>query len=395
MTTAARRKERAPFNREVLKWARERVRLSYDSAADGAGVRPEQVEQWEKGDALPTIKQGRKLANVYDLPFLELLSKEKPKIKELELVPDFRMHRDAPEPKEQYELLMVQSEAEEIRLNAIDLIELLEIDTPTPPENFYCTLEKKPADAAAIARAVIGMPIDAQLSLSNKERPKFITSFRRYVERIGVIVMKNSALAQFGARGLCLFAEPFPVIIFSSEAPTAQAFTLAHELAHVALKQSAISGPVNSASQQGKRVEDWCNSFAGAFLMPANVVAAMRQRPSSPAKTIDDYELNAFAISFCVSRHAALVRLVELGYVDSDFYWKVKRPEFLAQEAAFKGGGRSLYYGSRYRSSRGDLYTGLVLDAWSNGAITNHNAAEFMGIKNIAHLDAIRDRFRD
>jgi hypothetical protein len=85
---------------------------------------------------------------------------------------------------------------------------------------------------------------------------------------------------------------------------------------------------------------------------------------------------------------------VELGYVKENFYWKVKRAHFVAQESSFKASGRSEYYGSRYRSSRGDLYTGLVLDAWSNGAITNHNAAEFMGIKNIAHLDAIRDRFR-
>jgi hypothetical protein len=39
------------------------------------------------------------------------------------------------------------------------------------------------------------------------------------------------------------------------------------------------------------------------------------------------------------------------------------------------------------------MYTGLVLEAWSSGIITNHNAAEFMGIKNIAHLEEIRSRF--
>lgn len=101
------------------------------------------------------------------------------------------------------------------------------------------------------------------------------------------------------------------------------------------------------------------------------------------------------ASAFCVSRHAALVRLIELGYVSERFYWETKRAQFIEQENAFKGGGRAEYYGSRYRSSRGDLYTGLVLEAWSNGIITNHNAAEFMGIKNLAHLDDIRNRFRN
>jgi hypothetical protein len=90
-----------------------------------------------------------------------------------------------------------------------------------------------------------------------------------------------------------------------------------------------------------------------------------------------------------------LIRLVDLGYVEADYYWNVKKPEFDKQEDRYKGGGRSEYYGSRYRAAQGDLYTGLVLEAWSSGRITNHNAAEFMGIKNLRHLDDVRDHFGD
>lgn len=54
--------------------------------------------------------------------------------------------------------------------------------------------------------------------------------------------------------------------------------------------------------------------------------------------------------------------------------------------------GRPKYYGSRYRSSLGNLYTGFVIEAWNSGRITNHSAAEYMGIKNFEHLFAIRDR---
>src|ERR1700757_4478570 len=104
MGISALKKERAPFNRDVLKWARERVRLSYDAAAKGAGVTPNHIQNWEDGSAVPTIKQARKLAGVYDLPFMEFLSKDTPKIKKLELVPDFRMHRDTEQPGDQHEL---------------------------------------------------------------------------------------------------------------------------------------------------------------------------------------------------------------------------------------------------------------------------------------------------
>jgi len=393
----AQKKERAPFNRDVLQWARERVRLSPDSAAKGAGVTPEHIHRWEKGTDVPTVKQARRLASVYDVPFMELLSKERPKIKALELVPDFRLHSGVEAPNEQYELLLIQAEAEETRLNALDLYEILGLRPPVLDDSFYWGVGKNHEAAAAAVREAVKLPMDEQYSRRGNDKAKFISAFRSYLERAGILTMKNSGLAAFGARGMCLFASPLPVLIFSKEAPTAQAFTLAHELGHVVLKESGISGPIGSAptKTRARQVEDWCDGFAGAFLMPkAEIVRLLQPVPPRPESSIDDSKISAVANAFCVSRHAALVRLVELNYVDGDFYWRVKRPQFLQQEAEFKGGGRSEYYGSRFRSSRGDLYTGLVLEAWSNGMITNHNAAEFMGIKNFAHLDDIRNHFR-
>ncbi|PJG50057.1 hypothetical protein CVM73_38405 [Bradyrhizobium forestalis] len=393
----AQKKERAPFNRDVLQWARKRVRLSVESAAKGAGVTPDHIQRWETGADLPTVKQARKLASVYDVPFMELLSKEQPKIKELELVPDFRLHSGAEAPNEQYELLLIQAEAEQTRLNALDLYDILGIKPPVLDDSFYWPLGKNHEAAATAVREALRLPMDEQYSRKGNDKAKFISAFRNYLERAGIITMKNSGLAAFGARGMCLFASSLPVLVFSKEAPTAQAFTLAHELGHVVLKESGISGPIGSAPSKTRerQVEDWCDGFAGAFLMPkTEIVRVLQPAPRRPERSIDDGKIAAVANAFCVSRHAALVRLVELGYVDQDFYWRVKRPQFLQQEKEFKGGGRPEYYGSRFRSSRGDLYTGLVLEAWSNGMITNHNAAEFMGIKNLAHLDDIRNHFR-
>jgi Zn-dependent peptidase ImmA (M78 family) len=219
---------------------------------------------------------------------------------------------------------------------------------------------------------------------------------RTAFEAAGILVTKNSGLAHLGARGICFYAEPLPIIAFTNEAPNGQVFTLAHELAHIALKQSAISGPPgSSATASGKKIEEWCDAFAAAFLVPRALLARELPRPESPAAQISDFELDRISKRFAISQHAMLIRLVNLGYVRASYYWNVKRPQFIAREAAFKAGGRAKYYGSRFRTSRGDLYTGLVLEAWSNGAITNHTASELMGIKNFAHLDAIRDRFHE
>jgi Zn-dependent peptidase ImmA (M78 family) len=117
--------------------------------------------------------------------------------------------------------------------------------------------------------------------------------------------------------------------------------------------------------------------------------------PAHPADRYDDVKLKRAARKMSVSEHAMLIRLVHLGYVAPAYYWKVKRPEFDHQEETYKGGGRSDYYGSRYRNQQGDLYTGLVLEAWATGRITNHNAAEFMGItgQTLRHLAEIRNHF--
>ena len=88
-----------------------------------------------------------------------------------------------------------------------------------------------------------------------------------------------------------------------------------------------------------------------------------------------------------------MIRLDHLGYVSSSFYWEIMRPKFLREEADFKGGGRPEYYGTRFRNSNGDLYTGLVLQAWGSRRITNHNAAELMGTNSLEHLSDIRDHF--
>lgn len=137
VASVKKKRDEMPINRDVLRWARERIQLSYDDAAEGAGVKPQQIEEWEFGPRVPTVRQARKLAQVYDRPFLEFFAKRRPTVKEPTLVPDFRMHREAESPKERHELVLIQSEAEEVRINALDLYELLGEQPPKLPDKIY------------------------------------------------------------------------------------------------------------------------------------------------------------------------------------------------------------------------------------------------------------------
>lgn len=386
---------RLPFNGRMLRWAREWRGRSIEDAAKKLNTKPANIVSWERGEAVPSVRQARMLAGYYERGFLEFFLDTPPPVSESALVPDFRLHRDAADPSGDRELQAIQSWAEEQRLNALDLYEMLGDTPPQFAGELYATTGSNPEIVAAHARKAATFAVDEQMSLPPAERSNMPKLVRRAIERLGVLVLKESGLAKYGVRGLCVFATPLPVIVYGTEAPAAQSFTMAHELAHVILQQSAISGPPTARDAQSatEAVERWCDQFAGAFLIPADAMATVWSRPNAALPAIGDDLLGKLANTFCVSRHAMLIRLMHLGYVEPAFYWDVKRPEFLQQEREFKGGGRAKYYGTRYRSSHGDLYTGLVLEAWNSGAITNHNAAEFMGIKNLRHLNDIRDDF--
>ncbi len=384
-----------PFNPDMLLWAREWRGRTVEEAAEKIGVAEDKITSWEAGQSIPTVRQARNLASFYERPFLEFFLANKPTIPDLQSVPDFRLHRGAHDPRADREIRAIQAWAEDTRHNALDLFAILGEQLPKLPSEFQASLDTNPEKAAGVARELSDFQIGEQIHLKSVERGKVNKSIRRAIERIGILVLKDSDLGKYGVRGLTISFDTLPIIIFGNESPAAQSFTLAHELGHVVLHQSAISGSaaVRNIETNEQRAEKWCDEFAAAFLVPASELIKMWSKPNQPNERIDDVLLRNLANEFSISQHAMLVRLVNLGYVDAEYYWSVKRPQFLMQEAAYKGGGKSLYYGSRFRNSFGDLYTGLVLDAWGSGRITNHNAAELMDIKSIDHLFDIREHF--
>lgn len=386
---------RLPFNGAVLRWAREWRGRSVEAAARKAGTSAEKVLAWEAGEASPSVRQARLLAEFYERAFLEFFLKEPPQPTQSKLVPDFRLYRDAADPRGDRELQAIQSWAEEKRLNALDLFDAIREPVPQLPDSLFAAIGSNLETVAKNARDLATFPIEGQLALTSQTRATMPKLVRSALERLGILALKEGALAKYGVRGLTVFAAPLPVIVFGTEAPVAQSFTMAHELGHVILQQSAISGPPSARNDATpvEAAERWCDQFAGAFLMPSDALATLWAKPNAPVAAIGDDLLGHLANTFAVSRHAMLIRLVDIGYVEPAYYWDIKRDDFLQMERKYKGGGIPKYYGVRYRSAHGDLYTGLVLEAWSEGAITNHNAAEFMGIKNLRHLFDVRDNF--
>lgn len=391
---AAIAKKPLPINPRILSWAREWAGVSVERAAKKANVPVERIEAWEDEDSddAPTVVQARGLAHLYDRSFLEFFFSQQPVLHEPKLIPDFRLHAHAHDPARDRDLRRIQQWAETQRVNALDLLSEIGEEADAFPKALSAATDDDAERVAESAREVLEFPVEEQARIPGADRDKLVQALRKKIERLNILTLRTSDLKKVGVRGFCLAEFPLPVIVISSESPRAQSFTLMHEFAHLTLKVSALSGYVTKkgGTADARRVEEWCNKFAAAFLMPATALSNMLVKPDRPAPAIPDATVRHIANAFSVSDHAALIRLVTLRYVDPEYYWDVKKPEFDDLEAHFKGGGKGKYYGTRYKNSLGDFYTTLVLQALGSGRITNHNAAEFMGIDNLQHLRDIR-----
>lgn len=382
----------AIVNPAMLKWAREWRGRSIEEVAHRLKKEPEKIEEWEKGASFPTAKQARSLADFYDRPFVEFFLDEPPKLQEPESVVDYRMHRDAEQDTHNWELKEARRWAEEIRDSYIFLRnELGYADKELPPK-LFSNLEEDEEIVAERVRELLGFSIHQQLSMRKADMIYLPNLLRDALDKIGILALKRSEILKFRVRGICLFHQKVPVIVYTAEAPTAQAFTIAHELGHVCLQLSGVTG-FRSKENLENKIERWCDRFAAAFLMPrTQVTALIGPPPDQPASSISDETIERMADIFRVSRHAMTIRLVALRYVSAQYYWEIKFPQFREEERNFKSRARPRYYGTRYKNAVGDGYTGLVIEAWRSGNITNHNAAEFLGIKNFSHLyDIQRD----
>lgn len=389
---------RPRYNPAVLRWARKLAGVSQAEVARSVRVKEEQVAEWERDQSkiAPTVRQARKLANLYKRSFLEFFRHTLPNLPDPDLIPDFRLFPASSDPSSTNELKGVQLWAETQRINALDLYSELGERPPDISEALFQTIDADPEAAAAQARVAISFPITEQVDRSTAARRQIPAELRRKIESIGLLVFRRTDLAPLRIRGFCMAVFPLPIIVLGKEAPTAEAFTLGHEFAHVLIRQSAISGaiPRTGGDPSKRRVEEWCNRFASAFLMPREALNKYLTPPRNPLNEIANEVIRRTALYFGVSDHAMLIRLVHLRYVKADYYWQVMKPRFDKEDGEYRGFGRATYYGTRYRNTQGDLYTGLVLDAWSGGRITNHHAAEYMGIKNLQHMLDIRDHYR-
>jgi Zn-dependent peptidase ImmA (M78 family) len=148
-------------------------------------------------------------------------------------------------------------------------------------------------------------------------------------------------------RGFALSDDLAPLVFINGAGTkVAQMFTLAHELAHIWLGQSALSdvGPVSSLSHE---IEVWCSHVAAEILVPLAILRDEYQRNTELRAEVD-----RLARRFKVSTLVILRRIHDAGGLTRDQVWEAYEAELERLRAIPKGSGGDFYLTLGARASK-------------------------------------------
>jgi len=328
---------RVPIQPALFTWARQRARL--DEAVLAA--RFPHLAEWEAGEVQPTLRQLEQYAQATHAPLGYFFLPAPPQ--EAVPIPDFRTMGQGV-PRLSADLLDViytcQTRQTWYRDEA-----LVNGETPLPFVGSV-TLAAQPADAAESIRQSLGFSV-----LARRECPTWTEALRLFIaqaEQVGVMVMVSGVVMNNNTRqldpqefrGFALADTIAPLVFINgADSKAAQMFTLAHEFAHLWLGQTALSD-VDMTEASAHATETWCNRVAAELLVPRADFLAALQRDEAL-----DLALQRLARHFKVSTLVLLRRMLDVGWLDRDAFWRAYRAEEarLRALAARNAGGGDFY----------------------------------------------------
>ena len=123
-------------------------------------------------------------------------------------------------------------------------------------------------------------------------------------------------------------------------------FTLAHELVHIWLGQSALSDS-HARTVPDHSIERWCNRVAAEFLAPL----AMVREAYKPGVNLRD-QLDRLARRFKVSTVVVLRRIRDAGALSADAYWTAYEEEIARLKSLPTSSGGNFYWTLNARVSK-------------------------------------------
>ena len=399
-------------NPEILAWARETAGLTLQDAVAKVGIRDargvaavDRLAALERGEDAPTRPVLVRMAQHYRRPLLAFyLSAPPPRA---DRGADFRILTTvrSSETDALIDALVrnVRSRQQMVRaaLEAEDEAEPLPFvgaltrsggaaPATEPPDSVFKRRTRSALRLQRLAaehlRQVLGHDLHA---VRYHEQPTVTQAFallRSRAENAGVFVLlkgdlgsRHTALPVELFRGFAIADDVAPfVAINDNDSTPAWSFTLLHEMVHLLLGQTGISG-----ARSGTEVEEFCNNVAADWMLPARTLDRIeidRSRDVAECRQ----RIGEFARSRNLSRTMVAYRLLRAGRIDqrtfdrlrTDFHEQWRRSHAKARKSE---GGPDYYVVRRHRI--GQALLGFARRMMESGALSTTKAARILGVK--------------
>ncbi|MFV0623781.1 ImmA/IrrE family metallo-endopeptidase [Sphingomonas sp. ac-8] len=381
----------AGVNPEILVWARETAGLGLDDAArkiglgDARGLTAgERLALIEAGEAAPTAAQLRKMAQRYQRPLLTFYMPAVPA--PAELGQDFRTLPDRGDPSN----VLLAALLRDVKARQSLVRDALEDDEDAAAVAFVGSRPGE-RDAGRLHDALVTAIGFSQAEFRARASAEEAFAYlRAIVEAKGVFVLLagdcghwSTAIDVSVFRGFAI-ADPLApfIVVNDQDAKAAWSFTLLHELAHLLLGETGVSG----GAPQGA-IERLCNDTAAAVLIaPAEIADLPLSGDASDVTQID-----ALANRARVSRSMIAYQLFSAGRLTTERWEGLRdqfRDEWLARKAREKEknratpGGPDWYRIRRHRL--GPALLSVARQGIADGSLTPTRAARMLGVKPMA-----------
>lgn len=382
------------INPRILAWARETAGLTVEEAADklalGSSERvtaASKLSALEAGDRSPTSAQLLKAAALYKRPLITFYMPEPPQ--RGDRGEDFRT---APGEVSKRANGLLDALLRDVKARQQMVRNILEDEEEASRLAYVgsASMEQGPATVDGSIRTALGIATEQQKAAKGPDG--LFSLLRAAAERIGVFVLllsdtgsHHSAISEEVFRGFAIADEVAPFIVINDrDARTARSFTLIHELTHIWLGQTGVSGPVRDTPANA--IERFCNDVAGEFLLPSFALDDL-----SPPRGMDVPSVlratERVSQAWNVSQALVTYRLARKQWISAAVAgevfrllaerWRNERER--SRDAQSDAGGPSYYVVKRSRL--GEALMHVVRRGLQGDVLTHTRAAKILGVK--------------
>jgi len=372
----------------VLEWARVRSGIDDETLVK----RFPRYDDWLVGQATPTLKQLETFAHRTHTP-VGFLFLDEPPVEEVP-IPDFRTIGDR-----------AVGDDQDVSADLLDVIyacqarqewyrdhQLLNGESPI---EFVGTARTSDTvgDVAERMRTLLGWTAENRSSCHTWDAA--LTWLREHAEAAGVLVSISGIVGSDTHRKLdpqefrgFALVDPYASVVFvnGADSKAAQVFTLAHELAHLWLGETALSD-LDPRSTQSNQVERWCNQVAAELLVPMGEF-----RDAFDAHGDLRAQLQPLAERFRVSTQVILGRAREAGALSWDEYLAELDTERARVSALITERGSGGNYYNTKLVQIGKRFARAVVASALEGRTTYPDAFRLLGLRKAATFDQLAQR---